>query len=335
MIARTGSRARVAIALALSLALSLPGCPARASRPALSLPEGWATSRAPTTPADLSADVLRSARSVRVCERGTCTADTRPRPDAPLRGETWVLEPGTTLRVDEDPDADALAVILAGTGHAHDPRDDSLAPADDRRVSPWSALRSRGGGLIVTVPDDGPPLALVLVIAREPAPVSPPDATEQTAPSPAPDEASRREVNLESMGDIHPVSDPPRLERAPPDEPPWSPLDGESLRARVLFQGPGRASMALLLGGGRAAIAEHAHADAHEVFTLVSGDGMLRVLGQDERSLGHQSVMRPGDPQVIAPGARHGWVPGGTLPLVAVLAFGPPGPERALRPRPR
>ncbi len=121
------------------------------------------------------------------------------------------------------------------------------------------------------------------------------------------------------------------LERVGPDEVPWVPWEGGALRARVVFEGGGRASMVLLLGGGRASIAEHVHAEAHEVFTLVAGEGMLRVLGLDEQTLGHQSVMRPGDPQVIPPSTRHGWVPGGTLPLFAVLAFGPAGPERALR----
>ncbi len=106
-----------------------------------------------------------------------------------------------------------------------------------------------------------------------------------------------------------------------------------SFRARIAFEGPGssRASLGVLVGAARAGVAAHVHEHSYELLTPVIADGMLRIPSTGDESLGTQSVVRPGDSQVIAAGVSHAWVPAGTVPLIAVQAYAPPGPEQRYR----
>jgi hypothetical protein len=109
--------------------------------------------------------------------------------------------------------------------------------------------------------------------------------------------------------------------------------NGGALRARILFDGPShqRASLTVLVAGARTPVPEHIHPDSYELLTPLLADGMVRVLGAHDGQLGHQSVVRPGDPQVIPAAVRHAWVPAGTVPLVAVQSYAPAGPEQRFR----
>jgi quercetin dioxygenase-like cupin family protein len=100
-----------------------------------------------------------------------------------------------------------------------------------------------------------------------------------------------------------------------------------------VFEGPEsqRASLSVLVGGATANVAEHTHDRSYELLTAVMADGLVNVWGTGEGSLGHQSVVRPGDPQVIPAGVRHEWVGAGTVPLIAVQAYAPSGPEQRFR----
>jgi hypothetical protein len=170
----------------------------------------------------------------------------------------------------------------------------------------------------------------VLVIARD-APegmLDPPRAAlsaEGGAPAkPSPDEAPARPRMEPSVM--------PALEVVTVDTVEWLTWGGGAFRGKILFDhGSQRASLTVLVGGARAPLAEHIHGGEYELLTPVMADGMVRVLGADESALGHQSLVRPGDPQVIPAGTRHGWVPGGTVPLVAVQAYAPAGPEQRFR----
>ncbi len=296
--------------------------------------EGWGSGLAPRALPEVSAESLRASRSVRVCERSTCVVSARFDGEdlarAPAKMQSWVIEPGASLRVDEDLGVDVMGVLVAGSAYVRNTQTAVADVSEDQRVGRWTAVRSRGAGLVVSAPADEPPAAFVLVIARD-APegmLDPPSATPSAdggAPAkPTPDEAPSR-----------PRSEPsgmPPLEVVSLDAVEWLAWGGGAFRGKILFdRGSQRASLTVLVGGARAPVAEHTHNGAYELLTPVMADGMVRVLGADESALGHQSLVRPGDPQVIPAGTRHGWVPGGTVPLVAVQAYAPAGPEQRFR----
>lgn len=322
-----------------------------------SLPEGYASSVAPRALPTLRAEALRSSPAVRACDTGTCFIDTRfDRPEhqrAPAKTSTWVLEPATTLRVERDESVDVLAMVVAGAVHAStlSTRASRGSLEQDERAEAWSAVRSAGEGLALYVDRADPPAAVVIVVARDAPPtmlvhdereerIDGSDASDASVPAShdggaAVSDARAQSATARDKG-ARPAARTPSHEglivRSLADVP-WLSWSGGMFRAKLVFEGATapRASLGVLVGAARGPVAEHVHEHSYELLTAIVADGMVRVLGATEGDLGHHSVVRPGDPQVIAAGLRHAWIPAGTLPLVAVQAYAPAGPEQRFR----
>jgi mannose-6-phosphate isomerase-like protein (cupin superfamily) len=318
---------RVGIAAVSTVVLNLCACRPAPSTITSQLPEGFGASLAPRELPTINAEELRQSRAVRRCDRGTCVLDASfDDARAPAKMSPWVIEPGSTVRV-EPGDYDVLAMVVAGSVVASPARAASRE-ADfefdqDQRSEAWTAIRSAGIGLSLYVDGSSPPAAVVLVIARD----EPQSAETPSAPQQTPREAS--------AGDRAKLQRPPspRLELRPLAALPWLSWGGGSFRAKIAFEGASapRASLGVLVGAARASVAEHVHDGSYELLTAIVSDGMVQVAGGAEGQLGHQAIVRPGDPQVIPAGVRHSWQPAGTLPLVAVQAYAPGGPEQRFR----
>lgn len=296
----------------------------------MTVPEGFGSAIALRELPTLHADDWRASPAVRRCETGVCAIDARfEDPRAPARMNAWVLEPGTTLQLARDPSIDGLVMIVAGHAYvarAQDARwDDDHHLNESARVGPWTALRSPGEGLTIYVSPSDPPVALVAVVARDApeAMLAPQSATDAGAPQEKPSklriaapEAARAELLVRPLQSIE-----------------WLAWGGGSFRAKIAFDGPQapRASLGVLVGGARASVSEHVHERSYELITAVIADGMVNVWGAHDSPLGHQNVVRAGDPQVIPAGLRHAWVGAGTVPFVAVQAYAPGGPEQRFR----
>ena len=72
---------------------------------------------------------------------------------------------------------------------------------------------------------------------------------------------------------------------------------------------------------GTAPVAEHVHAGSTEVLAALEGAGTFTLEGRPLRLVAPQIV-------VVPPGAKHAWTPDPGTKLVAVQAYGPPGPEQ-------
>lgn len=315
----------------LALCAALCACRPASSVTPMTVPEGFGSAIALRELPALHADDWRASPAVRRCETGVCSLDVRfDDPRAPARMNAWVIEPGATLQLPRDPSVDGLAMIVAG--HAYAARAEDRAWDDEHhlneqsRVGPWTALRSPGEGLMIYVSPSDPPVALVAVVARD-MPESAATNAEPDAGAPA-SEPSRKPPKLR-------IVSAPRAELLvrPLQSIEWLSWGGGSFRAKIAFDGPqaSRASLGVLVGGARASVSEHVHARSYELITAVIADGMVNVWGADDSPLGHQNVVRAGDPQVIPAGLRHAWVGAGTVPFVAVQAYAPGGPEQRFR----
>lgn len=315
----------------LALCAALCACRPASSVTPMTVPEGFGSAIALRELPTLHADDWRASPAVRRCETGVCALDVRfDDPRAPARMNAWVLEPGATLQLPRDPSVDGLAMIVAGHAYAaraeDRARDDEPSLDESSRVGPWTALRSPGEGLTIYVSPSDPPVALVAVVARDLPESAPPDAEPDAGASEpshkppklriAPREATRAALLVRPLQSIE-----------------WLSWGGGSFRAKIAFDGPqaSRASLGVLVGGARASVSEHVHARSYELITAVIADGMVNVWGADDSPLGHQNVVRGGDPQVIPAGLRHAWVGAGTVPFVAVQAYAPGGPEQRFR----
>lgn len=323
MSARIG--AVVGPASALLVVLNLCACRPPQSPVTTQLPEGFGSAIAPRELPTVSAEELGQSRSVRRCDRGTCAFDARFEGSAqderaPAKMAPWIIEPGSTVRVERG-EHDVLAMVVAGSVIAStpvlDPTERNVVP--DQRVGAWTALRSANRGMTLFVDATDPPALVVIVLARD-APASTEPMSD--APSPSKDMVVPRAQALEVPLQVRPLAAIP-----------WLTWGGGAFRAKIAFEGADapRASLGVLVGGARSSVAEHVHDGSYELLTAIVSDGMVTVAPRGEGQLGHQNVVRPGDPQVIPAGARHAWQPAGTLPLVAVQAYAPGGPEQRFR----
>lgn len=338
------ARAALVSSLLASIALTVQCRPPAtgASVGAASLPEGFGTRAAPRELPEISAETWGRSRAVRRCETGVCRVSSAFEDErAPAKMSSWLLEPGTTLRVDPDPSVDVLVMVVSGRAYASKP----VTYAREQReldegptLSSWTAVRSSGDGLAIYNSPNDPPVALVLVLARD-APESMfegelSSASDGGALSDASATTDAAAQHKAPKTVIHPQvleSEPLAVRRLADIE--WLSWGAGAFRAKLVFEGAAsqRASLSVLVGGATANVPEHTHDRSYELITAVMADGMVNVWGTGEGSLGHQSVVRPGDPQVIPAGVRHEWVGAGTLPLIAVQAYAPAGPEQRFR----
>lgn len=330
----TTSRARTTALLGVTLLTALGAARCRGSQRTteVRVPEGFGGRVAPRDLPEISAADWRTSPAVRRCETGACRVSTGFDDErAPAKMNAWVLEPGTSLRVDADETVDALAMVVAGRVYASvahpEPRESSELD-EQSAITAWTALRSSGQGLHVYVGPSDPPAAVVLVIARD-APASMMGTEEVSADSDAAvGDASGAKVMIARR-----ALAPEGLQARRLADIEWLSWGQGAFRAKIAFDGPSarRASLGVLVGGASANVAEHVHERSYELITAVIADGMVNVWGAGEGALGHQNVVRAGDPQVIASGVRHAWVGAGTVPLVAVQAYAPGGPEQRFR----
>jgi hypothetical protein len=309
------------------------------------VPEGFGSSVAPTQLPAISAENLRTSNAF-VCERASCVLPlTFETPSTPAVARTCIIEPGATLEVPSTGNFDVLGVVIASELLLR------AAPSEPAQTATsWTAFRRADGALWLANSPLGAPAAVVIVVARSVA--QPVTLAVQTHTIDTLDAHTSRGVGLRWMSgesrlarllDMAVEVPNPRYMPAVAAHPivqlvPINSLQvlswgSGAFRARLAFEGPSspRASLGVLVGAARAGVAEHVHDNSYELLTPVSSDGMLRIPSTGDESLGHQSVVRPGDPQVIASGVRHAWVPAGTVPLIAVQAYAPPGPEQRFR----
>jgi mannose-6-phosphate isomerase-like protein (cupin superfamily) len=331
----TLSRARATAALGVALVAALGAARCRGSQGTtdVRVPEGFGGRVAPRELPEISAADWRSSPAVRRCETGACRVSTGFDDErAPAKMNAWVLEPGTSLRVDADDTVDALAMVVAGRAYASvanpEPRESNELD-EQSAITAWTALRSSGQGLYVNVGPSDPPAAVVLVVARDaPASMGTEEVSADSDAAVGDASAGGAKVMVERR-----ALAPQGLQVRRLADVEWLSWGQGAFRAKIAFDGPSarRASFGVLVGGASANVAEHVHERSYELITAVIADGMVNVWGAGEGALGHQNVVRAGDPQVIASGVRHAWVGAGTVPLVAVQAYAPGGPEQRFR----
>ncbi|MFO0559903.1 MAG: hypothetical protein U0269_17925 [Polyangiales bacterium] len=338
-LARAAAVSSLLVATALAVQCRPPT--SSTSMGAASLPEGFGTRTAPSALPEISAEAWARSPAVQRCETGVCRVGTTFEDErAPAKMSSWLLEPGTSLRVDPDPSVDVFAMVLTGHAYATKPvtyQREQRELDEGPTVGAWTAVRSIGDGLMIYNSPNDPPVALVLVIARDaPAAMHQSEAA-NTTDGGASDASAASDGGARSK-EPKCVIEAPVLRRSPLAvrrlaDIEWLSWGAGAFRAKLVFDGPDsqRASLSVLVGGATANVAEHTHDHSYELLTAVVADGMVNVWGTGEGSLGHQSVVRPGDPQVIPMGVRHAWVGAGTVPLIAVQAYAPSGPEQRFR----
>jgi mannose-6-phosphate isomerase-like protein (cupin superfamily) len=111
-----------------------------------------------------------------------------------------------------------------------------------------------------------------------------------------------------------------------------------AVHARIAFEGPRspRASLGVLLASDDAPVAEHLHDGAWEVLAALSAAGRLHVPAQSVPGVSapleaRDRTVTAGSIVYVPAGVRHGWVPDGTRPLIAVQVYAPAGPEQRFR----
>jgi mannose-6-phosphate isomerase-like protein (cupin superfamily) len=115
---------------------------------------------------------------------------------------------------------------------------------------------------------------------------------------------------------------------------------GGAFHARIAFELPEspRASLEVLVGSADGPVAEHAHPTSWEVLLALQSAGTLRVPAQPAPGADGgaglptaEHAMATGSVAYVPIGLRHAWQPAGTVPLVAIQAYAPPGPEQRFR----
>lgn len=310
---------------------------------AITVPEGFGGRTAPRELPDLSAEGWAASRAVRRCETGVCRVSaTFDDERTPAKMSSWLLEPGTSLRIEPDRSVDVFAMVLAGQVFASKPvsyRSEPRERDDEPIVRAWTVVRSSGEGLLLSNGSSDPPVALVLVIARDPPVAMHESDGPSAADAGAGDASAASDGGARANESAHPrMLSPAERLRSPLEvrrlaDIEWLSWDAGAFRAKLVFEGreSPRASLSVLVGGATANVPPHTHEHSYELLTAVVADGMVNVWGTGEGSLGHQSVVRPGDSQVIPMGVRHEWVAAGTVPLIAVQAYAPSGPEQRFR----
>lgn len=297
-------------------------------------PPGFGSSTAPTELPVISAENLRSSNTF-LCERGLCVMPVVfETPTTPAITRTCIVEPGATLEVPGSNNFDVMGVVVAGELALR------RTPINDMPVTAtsWTAFRRADGSLLLANSPSTPPAAVVIVVARtvaQPVSIGPATAPAGTSKTTAQTMYNARLMDLVPnyrRASIAPTMGEPiqLVALSSLDVLSWG---GGAFRARLAFEAPisPRASLGVLVGAARAGVAEHVHETSYELLTPVMADGMVRIPSTGDESLGMQSVVRPGDSQVIPAGTRHAWVPAGTVPLIAVQAYAPPGPEQRFR----
>jgi mannose-6-phosphate isomerase-like protein (cupin superfamily) len=89
-------------------------------------------------------------------------------------------------------------------------------------------------------------------------------------------------------------------------------------------EGGAGASLEVLYTSKNAPITEHTHDKEWEAIAVIDGEGTLFKKGGDVN-------VAPGAMFSIPPGVSHGLKPAGTLPLLAIQMYAPPGPEQRFK----
>lgn len=257
------------------------------------------------------------------CARGVCTVEglSPLAPDGvasddgattmpPALAWVHVIQPGAAVVIPRHAAVDLLGVVLTGDALLRRVEAPAAAP---ERAAPWTAFLLPEGGAQVRA-DRGAPVAVLFVTAAE--------TPGQAGPVVASGEARARGGyalrDLVSHEDLA-----------------WA---GGSMHARIAFEAPAspRASLGLLIASDNARVPEHSHAGQWETLAVLSAAGRLHVPAQTVE--GTQLAVTERDRTVTAgtiayvpASVRHGWVPDGTHPLIAVQVYSPPGPEQRFR----
>lgn len=266
----------------------------------------------------LSLDAIRAIRPLE-CMRGTCTVDGVPahvravvgvagmESSVPLaRGWVHVIHPGAGVLITRRAGMDLLGVVLVGRA--------VLRLAEGgwmQHAEPWTAFLFRQGGVWVRAANDTP-VALVLV----------------TATHASPSEQGQRGTSRARYV-VRSLTETPDLA--------WA---GGAFHARIAFDGSDSpfASLGLLMASPRAPVPEHHHPTSWELLVALSASGTLRIPDQPVPGTDGGASLPARDLRVesgsvayVPIGVRHAWQPDGTVPLIAVQSYAPPGPEQRFR----
>ncbi len=301
------------------LPIALAACAARPAPPAVTptcaetvAAQSDVRAPRPLDPAlpTLRVENLRFA-DMAVCATGRCESQGSA-PAAPVTEDgattlppamVWVqvIRPGASVVVPSRAHTDLLGVTLVGELSLERAAAPQVAPV---RAGAWTAFLAPDGDAVLRCVGDSP-AAAVLVTARGDGPVTGRGADVET-------------VDLVTTQDLS-----------------WA---HGAVHARIAFEGPRspRASLGVLLASDDAPVAEHAHDGAWEVLAALSAAGRLHVPAQSVPGVrtpleARDRTVTAGSIVYVPAGVRHGWVPDGTRPLIAVQVYAPAGPEQRFR----
>lgn len=236
---------------------------------------------------------------------------------SPAEARFVALAQGEESRVARATDADLFVVLLSGAARL------SLAEGGEEvQLSPWSAALAQEGGAVLraSAPDTVAVTILVHGAQRYAEQSEPPPRACAGPGAQARDTSGCLRVRSFEAASV--LS--------------WR---GGSMHARLLFEGADspRAGLEVLTAAPDAPVPEHLHPGAWELLLPLEAQGTFLVPAQPRpggagANLAEQRrELHPGRAVFVPPDVRHAWVPGGTVPLVALQLYSPPGAEQRFR----
>jgi mannose-6-phosphate isomerase-like protein (cupin superfamily) len=314
-----------ASAPALALVASASAPATMASAPAA--PTASAPAAAPPSPIDgaLPSEAPPALAERSSCDKGTCALARLAPPevekhlDGAATAIVWdqTIADKAQIRLPADEGVEIAGVVLDGVVELHP--DDKATPKETLAVR-WMGFRAPGAGLSIAS-TGGKPARVLLALATRPG------------EGPLAAHLARLDKDAKKLAWKARPKGFGAIDFEKAADLAWG---GGAYHARIGWEASGADDHpALVIDTLRfskdAAVAEHAHDKERECLAVLEGAGELITKPRGPDGPASPIALVPGAVACVDAGVRHAYRPAGTMPLLAIQVYTPPGPEQRFK----